>query len=107
MKEAADMEDATAKHPVTPGEILPARELLGDMYLETRDFAKALAAYEADLARHPNRFNGLYGAAMALEKSGKTEKTNLYLTQLLALTTSSVSDRPQMLAVQSFIKKNN
>src|SRR5258705_6232678 len=29
MQEAADKEDATEKHPVTPGAVIPARELLG------------------------------------------------------------------------------
>ena len=68
MIDAADMEEATTKHPVTPGEVIPARELLGDMYLATNKFAKALEAYEADLKTHPNRFNGLYGAGIAAEK---------------------------------------
>jgi hypothetical protein len=31
---AADMEDASEKNPVTPGEVIPARELLADMLLE-------------------------------------------------------------------------
>ena len=106
MTEAADMEDATAKHPVTPGEIIPARELLGDMYLESGDFTNALVAYEGDLKRHPNRFNGLYGAWFSLEKSGDTEKASSYFNQLLALTDSSVSDRPQVLIVKSFKEKN-
>lgn len=107
MIEAADMEDATAKHPVTPGEIIPARELLGDMYMETGDFTKALQAYEDDLERHPNRFNGLYGAALASEKSGNTKKASQYYTQILAITNSSVSNRPQMAAVESFVKNKN
>lgn len=98
MTEAADMEDATAKHPVTPGEIIPARELLGDIYLEVRDFSHALNAYELDLKRHSNRFNGLYGAAFAAEKLGQKEKAAEYHRQLNSLTTGSVSDRPQMLA---------
>ena len=98
MVEAADMEDATAKHPVTPGEVIPARELLGDMYLETGDFTNALSAYEADLERHPGRFNGLYGAGLALEKLGYAKESNHYYAQLVALTNASVSDRPQMLA---------
>jgi len=34
MIESADMEDQTDKHAVTPGEALPARELLGDMLLD-------------------------------------------------------------------------
>lgn len=104
MTEAADMEDATAKHPVTPGEIIPARELLADMYLETGDFANALTAYEADLQRHPNRFNGLYGAGLALEKSGNRERPNRYYAQLAAMTNASVSDRPQMRDRGSWIK---
>ena len=102
MTEAADMEDATTKHPVTPGEIIPARELLGDMYLEMGDFTRALDAYEADLKRHPNRFNGLYGAGLASQKSGDIKKARQYYEQLLALTDSAVSDRPQMLDVKSF-----
>jgi tetratricopeptide (TPR) repeat protein len=106
MTEAADMEDATAKHPVTPGEVLPARELLADMYLETGDFKNALKAYEEDLVRHPNRFNGLYGAGLALEKSGDRKKANEYYQQLLALANSSATDRPQMAAIESFMKKN-
>ena len=93
MTEAADMEDATAKHPVTPGEIIPARELLADMYMETGDFAKALKAYEADLERHPNRFNGLYGAGLAFEKSSDPERPNQYSAQLRAMTKASTGDR--------------
>lgn len=104
MTEAADMEDATAKHPVTPGEIIPARELLGDMYMEMADYRNALQAYEADLARHPNRFNGLYGAGLASQKAGDIKKARQYYDQLLALTNSSASDRPQLAVVKSFTK---
>lgn len=107
MTEAADMEDATAKHPVTPGEMIPARELLGDLYLETGDFSSALSAYEADLDRHPNRFNGLYGAGRALEKSGDFRKAVHYYQQLLAVTHSSVRDRPQWVTIESFFRNNN
>jgi tetratricopeptide (TPR) repeat protein len=102
MTEAADMEDATTKHPVTPGEIIPARELLGDMYLETGDYTNALKAYEADLKLHATRFNGLFGAAQALEKSGDKKRATEYYKQLLANTDSGASDRPQMAVVNSF-----
>lgn len=107
MTEAADMEDATAKHPVTPGEIIPARELLADMYLETGDFTNAINAYEADLNRHPNRFNGLYGAGLAQERAGNIKKAKKYYEQLLGNANSSISDRPQMLSIKSFIKSSN
>ncbi|HEX8061418.1 MAG TPA: hypothetical protein VF473_10810, partial [Cyclobacteriaceae bacterium] len=85
MREAADLEDNTSKHPVTPGELIPARELLADMYLEVKDYKNALIAYEADLLRHPNRLNGLQGALVAAEKTGNPKKTD-YKELMKALT---------------------
>ena len=67
MVKAADMEDSTMKHPVTPGEVLPARELLADMYMEMGKTGKALAAYDADLSRHPKRLNGMRGREIAMK----------------------------------------
>ena len=64
MKEAADMEDAMEKHPVTPGEIIPARELLGEMYLEMNNTALAKEAFNQNLKSHPNRLNSLKGAGL-------------------------------------------
>ncbi len=63
---AADLDDVTAKHPVTPGAVLPARELYGEMLLATGRQAEARAAFEAALAPHPNRARSLEG----LRKSG-------------------------------------
>ncbi|WP_276372251.1 hypothetical protein [Chryseolinea sp. H1M3-3] len=68
MTEAADMEDATEKHPVTPGEVVPARELLGDLYMELKDYRNALEAYEADLERHAGRLNAVNGIKQATAK---------------------------------------
>jgi hypothetical protein len=104
MNATADMEDATEKHPVTPGEVVPARELLGDMYLASGQPKKALEAYQADLKRHPNRFNGLYGAALAAEKSGNIKDAAIYYNQLLSM--ASGSSRPEMKLVKSFLKRN-
>lgn len=106
MTEAANMEDATAKHPFTPGEIIPARELLGDLYMEIGDFSSAISAYEADLNRHPNRFNGLYEAGRALEKSGDAKNASHYYEKLIAITNSSVSDRPQTETIALFFRNN-
>jgi hypothetical protein len=69
-REAADLEDGSVKHPVTPGAILPARELLGDLLLETGRTADARAAYETSLALLPRRGRSLDGAAKAAEKLG-------------------------------------
>ncbi|HEX5168050.1 MAG TPA: hypothetical protein VFW11_02670 [Cyclobacteriaceae bacterium] len=103
-REAADMEDATAKHPVTPGEIIPARELLGDMLMEIGDYRNAFHEYEADLKRHPNRFNGLYGAGLAAERSGRADQAKTYYEQLLVLAGASASERPQLLHARTFLK---
>jgi tetratricopeptide (TPR) repeat protein len=86
MIRAADMEDKTEKHPVTPGEILPARELLADMYMQMHQPQKALEAYEADLTKHPNRYNALYGAAQAALQCGKKEQAATLHNQLAVIT---------------------
>jgi hypothetical protein len=65
MREAAALETATPKHAVTPGPTLPAHELLGDLLMELRKPADALAAYRRSLELYPNRFNSLRGAARA------------------------------------------
>jgi tetratricopeptide (TPR) repeat protein len=86
MTMAADMEDKTEKHPVTPGEVLPARELLGDMYMEMNQSEKALEAYQADLEKHPNRYNGLNGAVQASTQCGKKDLADFYSKQLAVVT---------------------
>ena len=69
MREAADLEDSVDKDPVTPGAVLPARELLGDMLALLGKPAEAIEAYEASLKISPNRFNSLYGAGRANQYS--------------------------------------
>jgi hypothetical protein len=104
MTEAADMEDATDKHPVTPGEVVPARELLADLLMEMGEFGKALETYEADLARHPGRFNGIYGAALAAQKSGNKEKAILYFRQLKTVAGQADTKRPELNIAETFLK---
>ncbi len=104
MNFAADMEDKTEKHSVTPGEVIPARELLGDMLLQMNKPEKALAAYEADLIKHPNRFNGLYGAGLAAEKSGDAEKAGIYYRQLLTIASPVNSTRAELREIKLFLK---
>ena len=99
----AEMEDATEKHPVTPGEVLPARELLGDMLFQAKQYKNALLAYEAVLQKCPNRFNSLYGAGVSAEKSGNKQKAILYIRQLLKIADGVHSDRPELVSIQSFL----
>jgi tetratricopeptide (TPR) repeat protein len=102
MREAADMEDGTEKHPVTPCEVLPARELLGDLYLAQNKSQDALEAYQKDLEVHPNRLNGLYGAALASQKLGKSAEAKMYFDKIKVLTDGVESPRMvEMLGVRS------
>lgn len=105
MNVAADMEDKTEKHPVTPGEVIPARELLADMLLQMNKPDIALETYEQDLKKHPNRFNALYGAGQAAEKSGDIKKANYYYQQLTAIANSKHSNRPELEAAKLFLNK--
>jgi Tfp pilus assembly protein PilF len=105
MNEAASMEDATEKHPVTPGEIVPARELLGDMYMASGEYQAALEAYEDDLKRHPGRFNGLYGAALAAEKCGVTKRAVTHYRELLSRAAPEGEVRPELARAEAFVKR--
>ena len=67
MREAAELEAATPKPPVTPAPTLPAYELLGDLLMEQQKPAGALAAYQKATELYPNRFNSLLGAARAAQ----------------------------------------
>ena len=78
MRVTADLEDSADKHPVTPGAIAPARELLGEMLLELNQPAQALKEFEASQQVGLNRFRSLYGAAHAAELVGDLEKARTY-----------------------------
>lgn len=81
-KQAADMEDSTNKHPVTPGEVLPARELYADLLLVLHQNKAAYQQYVAVLQKSPNRFNSLYGAGRAAELVGDKVNAAAYYKQL-------------------------
>lgn len=96
MQSGAEHEDNTDKHNVTPGVILPARELLGEMLLEMKQPAQALVEFEATLRTSPNRFNAVAGAARAARLSGDNEKARMYYAKLLALCEHADGDRPEL-----------
>ena len=105
MRASADAEDATEKHPVTPGPIKPARELLGEMLIELKQPAVALAEFEASHRVEPNRFRGLYGAARAAELAGDTAKARTYYGQLVSLGQSADTERPELKQAKAFLAK--
>jgi hypothetical protein len=94
MTRAADLEDAAEKHPVTPGAVLPARELLGDMLLALDRPAEAQAAYEASLAHSPKRFNTLARAAQAAQAAGDAEGARRHSQELLDVAAGAA--RPEL-----------
>jgi len=103
MRSAADHEDKTNKHNVTPGVILPARELLGEMLLELKQPAEAMVEFEATLRTAPNRFNSLSGAAHAAKLSGNGEKAKGYYAKLLAICSHAGGDRPELQDARSLL----
>jgi len=105
MREGADMEDASEKHPVTPGHVLPARELLGEMLLELRQPALALKEFEASHKLEPNRFRGLYGAARAAAQSGDMAKAKTYYEKLVVLSQNADTERPEIKEAKAFLSK--
>jgi len=106
MKTAAEHEDRTDKHNVTPGVILPARELLGDMLLELKQPRLALAEFEATLRTAPNRFNALSGAARAAKLSGENEKAKAYYGKLLAICNHADGERPELHEARNLLAQN-
>ena len=103
MKEAADLEDSLDKHPVTPGHVLPARELLGDMHLEANEPERALKAYNACLEINTNRFNCLYGAGYAAEQLENHETARQYYSRLIDIAGSESVERPKLSKAKKFI----
>ena len=75
------------------------------MLLQLNKPAEALEAYEADLKKHPNRFNGLYGAGLASEKINNVEKATYYYQQLTAIANSPAANRPELGMAKLFLKR--
>jgi len=98
---AADAEDKTEKHPVTPGPLAPARELYGAMLLDRGLAKEALAAYEAVLKKEPNRLVTYIGAAKTSAKIGDTSKVKQYTAKVFELTKDADTKRPEVTELRS------
>ena len=107
MRAAADAEDKTDKHVVTPGPLVPARELLGEILYEEARPAEALAAFEAVKAKERNRFHGIAGAAMAAEEMGDKATAKLNYEMLLALIGEGEVDRPAVAFARDFLSRDS
>lgn len=103
MHSAAELEDATEKHPVTPGPIVPAREMLGDMLLELGEYGEALKEFEAMLVVSPNRFGSLLGAARAARLTKNVEKARSSYSRLAAICNHADSNRVELQEAKTFL----
>ncbi|MEN8175620.1 MAG: tetratricopeptide repeat protein, partial [Pseudomonadota bacterium] len=103
MREAANLEDSVDKNPVTPGSVLPAWELLGEMLLLSGRPAEAVEAYETSLAIAPNRFNSLYGAGHAAERMGNTDMARSYYDALIKVGSRTDGNRPEIGHANSYL----
>ena len=102
MRAAADLDDKSEKHPVTPGAILPAREQLGELLIELDRPGEGLAEYESSLKRAPRRLAGLYGAARAARLAGEAGKAGHFYAQLLELTKDAPGNRAEISEAREF-----
>src|SRR3989441_2734486 len=100
---AADIEDVTQKHPGTPGAVLPARELLGDLLLQLNRPADAARAYEAALRQAPGRARSLFGLARAAEQAGDMTTARARYREFLDLMAKADGDRPELAVARKAI----
>jgi hypothetical protein len=105
MSAAADAEDKTEKHPVTPGVPRPARELYGVMLLESGNAKDALAAFEATIKKEPNRLGAYVGAAKAAEKSGDPARAQEYYSKVVAIADAADDSRTEVADARAFLTK--
>jgi hypothetical protein len=96
LRSAAEQEDAVDKHPVTPGALLPVREMLADALLENGAAVDALKEYEAVLKTAPRRFNATAGAAKAADQAGDKIKARAYAVQLREIANNAETSRPEL-----------
>lgn len=102
MRAASDLDDATEKHPVTPGSILPAREQLGQLLMVLGRPRDALSEFEAALLSAPNRYRALHGAAISAASANERTKARGYYARLVEVAENSES-RPELVQARSFL----
>jgi hypothetical protein len=104
MRAAADAEDRTDKAAISPGPLAPARELLGEMLLAAGDPRAALEAFRATMAKEPNRFRGILGAATAARQAGDRTLALAQYRRLLQVASDPGANRPELVEARAFIQ---
>jgi tetratricopeptide (TPR) repeat protein len=105
MRRAADGEDGSLKSVAMENRLYPLRELLGDLLLEARQPAAAVTEFERALELTPNRYRGVYGAAVAAEAAGDKARAADYYAKLVALSRSADTVRPELERARAYLRK--
>lgn len=105
-REAADKEDVVEKHPITPGPLIPARELLGDILMAHNQPSEALVAYEATLKREPNRTRTIVGAARAARAAGQNDLARRYYRSVVDIMDPHAM-RPELEEAKTFVSQRH
>jgi len=105
LRAAADREDATEKHVVTPGPIVPARELLAVVLLKNGKAVEALQGFESVLTREPNRYRAIAGVMQASERAGDTKKAAAFAERVVDQTSAADSQRPEIAQARRILGK--
>jgi len=103
MRAAADLEDRNEKHIVTPGRVVPARELLGELLLELKQPGAALKEFEQSQVREPNRLRGYAGAATAADAAGELDKARQHYAKLVELTRDADTPLPEVVRAKTYL----
>ena len=104
MQEAATLEDATEKSAITPGPLVPARELLGEMLLQMNRPSEAERAFAATLEREPHRFRAVYGVARAARLAGHLAVAREHYDALLKMCErADPAGRPELAEARQFV----
>jgi hypothetical protein len=104
-REAAELEETVEKHPVTPGPLIPARELEGDLLFELERYSGALWSYARTLEREPRRARAIFGAAQAAERSGDTAQARRYYAELADLMRKADPERDEARVARAFLSR--
>ncbi|HEX6975048.1 MAG TPA: ECF-type sigma factor, partial [Vicinamibacterales bacterium] len=106
LREAAAREDKTEKSAVTPGPLAPAYEMLGEMLLELKQPGAALEEFKKTMAKEPNRFRALAGAAAAATALKDAKTTRQYDEQLLKICErGDQPGRPELVAARQAVAR--
>jgi tetratricopeptide (TPR) repeat protein len=105
LREAAEREARTDKHPVTPGPLMPAREQLGEMLLLAGSHAEAEREFLAVQETEPRRFRAVHGAARAAALAGHQETARAQYAQLLEIVTRADPGRPEIEQARAYLAR--